>query len=174
MVTIVMRSRFSAAERRAVRAAERRAAELVSAFYVLSPREWSRMPFEVRTAQQLTPDELEVAALAEVRCYGVRRTVGERVLAEHDLYRICLNDERILAHAGHRDRASVEALLLYVLTHELVHVVRFGQRLQTIDLPRALRDAEEASVDRTARLILSRADEPGLRGALDRFPTPDA
>ena len=105
MVAIVMRSRFSAAERRAVRVAERRAAELVSAFYVLSPREWSRMPYEVRTTQQLTPTERHIAALAEVRCYGVRRTVGERVLAEHDLYRICLNDERILAHAGHREQA---------------------------------------------------------------------
>ena len=173
MVTTGMARRFSAAERRQVRAAERRAAELVSGFYVLSPREWSSMPFEVCTAGDLAPEELDSQALAQVRCYGVRRTLGDRVLAEQDLYRICLYDDRILALASQYDRTPMRALLLYVLTHELVHVVRFGQRLQAIDLPRALRREEEASVDRTARLILSRSGERGLRKALGRFPPPD-
>jgi len=166
-----MRSVFSTRQRRQVWDAERRAAELVSRFYVIAPREWQRMAYEVRTLDQLAPDEITDAALAQVLCYGVRREVGERVLDERDLYRICVQDHRVLDHAS---AVPLRALMLYVLTHELVHVVRFGQRLQRLDLDPSLRETEEASVDRTARLILREVAEPGLGEALERIPAPDA
>lgn len=169
-----MRRVFSPTEKQKVAEAGRRAADLVSRFYVLARREWAAMPFEVRTLEQLEPAEIDDSAYAQVRCYGVRRTVEGRVVAEHDLYRICLHDERILDHARRTDESAIEPFLLYVLTHELVHVVRFGQRMQTIDMPTALRPLEEASVDRTARLILRDCGEPAIAATLDRFPTPDA
>jgi hypothetical protein len=160
-------------ERYQVDAAERRAADLVSRFYVLAPREWGRMPYEVCTHEALAPGELCEGALAHVVCYGVERRVGSRVVAEHDLYRICLQDPTIIERAAAAgDGVDLSALLVYVLTHELVHVVRFGQRMQKIDLPPQLRAVEEASVDRTARLILRTADDPRLARTLERIPPP--
>jgi hypothetical protein len=167
-----MAGTFSALQRRQVRAAERRAADLVSRFYVLAPREWQRMPYEVRTLGELAPAEVRDGVFAQVFCYGVERRVGDRVVEERELYRICLQDDAILGRASSEGSVRVPALLLYVLTHELVHVVRFGQRMQAIDLPPHLRPWEEASVDRTARLILREADEPGLGEALERVPGP--
>jgi hypothetical protein len=162
-----MRKAFSAIERRQVRDAERQAAELVSRFYVLAPREWARMPYEVRTLEQLSDTEVRDGVYAHVLCYGVRREIGARVVAEHDLYRICLQDHAILESG-----LAVSGVLLYVLTHELVHVVRFGQRMQSIDLPPHLRSDEEASVDRTARLILRNSGLRGVSAALERLATP--
>ena len=166
-----MRDRFTAEQRSQVRAAERRAAELVTRFYALAPREWRAMEYEVRTLDELLPTEVIDSALAQVLCYGVRREIDNRIIDERDLYRICLQDHRILRHG--RDMAvPLGALLLYVLTHELVHVVRFGQRMQALDLPADVRPREEASVDRTARLILRASDEPGVGSVLERSGLP--
>jgi hypothetical protein len=169
-----MADAFGRLERRQVRSAERRAAELVSRFYVLAPREWARMPYEVRTLEQLAPGEVREEVLAQLLCYGVERHVEGRVVEERDLFRICLQDRTILDRARASTGIPVSALLLYVLTHELVHVVRFGQRMQAIDLPVHLRPTEEACVDRTARLILKGADVPGLSETLERFPLPSS
>lgn len=128
------------------------------------------MPFEVRTAGELAPDEIDDASFAQVRCYGVRRTVAGRIVDEHDLYRICVHDHAVLRHARDEWLSRMPSLLLYILTHELVHVVRFGQRLQRIDLPDALRPIEEASVDRTARMILKATGDPSVAETLERLP----
>jgi hypothetical protein len=45
---------------------------------------------------------------------------------------------------------------MYILTHELIHVVRFGQRLQSVDLPKELRSGEEQTVEKTTQTILAK------------------
>ena len=65
-------------DRRQVRSAARRAADLVSRFYVLAPREWSAMPYEIRTVAQLRSEEVRDDVLAQVLCYGVERRVGSQ------------------------------------------------------------------------------------------------
>ena len=80
------------------------------------------------------------------------------VVQEGDLFRICLQDHRILV-AARELKLGLRSLLTYVLTHELVHVVRFGQRLQIVDLAQDLRSNEERMVERTTRTILAKTDD---------------
>jgi hypothetical protein len=61
-------------------------------------------------------------------------------------------------------------LLTYVLTHELVHVVRFGQHLQKMDLHPRLRLAEERKVERTTRAILAWSGDKGFSSRARSFP----
>jgi hypothetical protein len=119
------------------------------------------MRYEVKTLRSLDSSEVIHQALAHTLCYGFRRQAGEMLLEEGDLYRICLQDHRILDAAGPTN-AHLNALLTYVLTHELVHVVRFGQRLQRIDLPYDLRQQEEGKVETTTHAILRKADDPEI------------
>jgi hypothetical protein len=152
---------FNPAQLRIVRQARARAAALVSEYYCVAPREWRQMPYEVKTLRALDRSEVTDAALAQTVCYNFKREAGSLVLEEGDLYRICLQDHRILNAMCHT-RLKLGSLLTYVLTHELVHVVRFGQRLQRIDLPAELRDDEERKVEKTTRTILARADDAHL------------
>jgi hypothetical protein len=150
--------RFGRAELRAVEQAREIAAELVGGFYVLVPREWERVHYEVRTLSDLAPEEICDEAFAQVLCYDCLRSVGSEVIEKHDLFRICLQDHRILRVAqcgGTPGKLDLEALLLYVLTHELVHIVRFSQHLQRLDLPPDLRPIEELSVEQTTKHILT-------------------
>lgn len=150
--------RFGKAELRAVEQAREFAAELVGDFYVLAPREWERMDYEVRTLRQLAPEEVCDQAFAQVLCYDRVKRIDDEVIERRELYRICLQDHRILRVAERSaspGKLDLEAMLLYVLTHELVHVVRFSQRLQRIDLAPELRPIEELSVEQTTRQILA-------------------
>lgn len=147
---------FDPVQLRLVSAAGDRAAGFVSDYYRVAPREWSKMPYEVRTLRTLDSSEVTDSALAQTVCYAFKRQAGSVVVEEGDLFRICLQDPRILGAA--RDlQLGLESLLIYVLTHELVHVVRFGQRLQTVNLPHELRSCEEQKVERTTRTILARS-----------------
>jgi hypothetical protein len=152
---------FNSVQLKIVSGARERAASLVSDYYRVAPREWLQMPYEVRTLRSLDSSEVTDAALAQTVCYAFRRQAGSVVVKEGDLFRICLQDHRILGAV--RDlQLGLRSLLTYVLTHELVHVVRFGQRLQSIDLPQELRSCEERKVERTTRTILAKAGDSNI------------
>jgi hypothetical protein len=160
------RGHFNTHQLAAAKRARNLAAGLVTDYYRIAPREWDRMRYEVKTLRSLASSEVVDTALAQTLCYSFKKEAGRQVLAQGDIYRICLQDHRIL---GLVERTNVElkGLLTYVLTHELVHVVRFGQSLQQVDLPEAMRPTEERSVEHTTRRILSGA---GYRNLAGLFP----
>jgi predicted Zn-dependent protease with MMP-like domain len=152
---------FNLIQLKTVRRARERAAGFVSHYYRVAPREWRRMPYEVKTLRALDSSEVTDTALAQTVCYGYRREAGPLVLEEGDFYRICLQDHRIL-DAARETEMRLSSMLTYVLTHELVHVVRFGQQLQRVDLPYELRPHEEQRVEKTTRAILAKAGDPEI------------
>jgi hypothetical protein len=160
-------TKFRRAELRVVERSREAAVDLVGDFYALAPREWDRLHYEVRTLRQLAPEEICDRAFAQVLCYAYVKRVDGNVVARHDLYRICLQDHRILRVAEHGEslgKLDLEAMLLYLLTHEMVHVVRFSQRMQQLDLGAEDRPLEELSVELTTRQILA----PVAGAALER------
>jgi hypothetical protein len=68
-------------------------------------------------------------------------------------YRICIQDDAVLTRA--RDELDLRAILLYVLTHELIHIVRFESFEVGYDAAIKARVAEEGVVDRLTREVLS-------------------
>ena len=139
--------RFKSGELQVVRSAAAEAKQMVSRYYALAPREWARMRYEIKTQDELEPTELIDSVLAHLVCYEFTRRVGCEILERGDLYRICLQDSRILTTLTLNAELDLMKLLIYVLTHELVHVVRFGQQLQRLDLPADERHLEERSVE---------------------------
>jgi hypothetical protein len=144
-----------------------RAEKLVTEYYRVAPREWEQMRYEVKTLRLLDSSEVTDRALAQTFCYGFERKAGLTVLEEGEFYRICLQDHRIMS-AAERASVGLEPLLTYVLTHELVHVVRFGQRLQRLDLPLEMRPQEERHVEKTTRAILAKSSDTDLRLVLSK------
>jgi hypothetical protein len=166
--------RFGKAELQAVRRARAEAEALVGGFYVLAPREWKRITYEVRTLGELAPEEISYRAFAQVLCYDFTRRIGATVVERRDLYRICLQDHRILpairraqAVSPRAGKPALEPFLLYLLTHELVHIVRFTQRMQRLDLAPELRPREELSVEQTTRQILAPVADHQLRQVIE-------
>lgn len=140
--------------------------QLVSDYYSIAPREWRRFPYEVATKRKLQASEIQDGVLAQVLCYELKQS-SRAACHPVQHYKICLHDDRILDRVEQeRETVDLSSLCLYVLTHELVHIVRFGSELQRVDLPHALRPAEERIVDAVSRRILEQLNPPSLKRLL--------
>jgi len=116
------------------------AEDAIGNYYKFSLGQWKRHGYELKTLSSLRSEEISSFALA-VLSKGAREVDGfESKTKERDFYFICLQDHLIL-NALRRDReVALMPLLVYVLTHELVHIVRFCgffQRFQVSDRERA-------------------------------------
>lgn len=162
--------KFRDIELGAVHRARATAEKLVGSFYVLAPHEWERIHYEVRTLDELAPEEICDQAFAQVLCYDCTKRAGTTILFQRDLYRICVQDHRILpALTRFSGTVPLDPFLLYVLTHELVHVVRFAQRMQEPDLDPALRPQEELNVEQMTRQILLPVADRQLQQVVQAF-----
>lgn len=149
---------FTGSERREVDRALSAAETYTGGFYGIPGREWPRYPYEVRTLAEGPGPEAPVFADV-VRAVPVEAGRGG---ASGPRFRVRLRDDVILAKVRDVREVGLFPLLLYVLTHELVHVVRFGSGLADFDAPTEERTAEEARVDAVTRRILAPVADPAL------------
>jgi hypothetical protein len=108
------------------------------------------------TLAELGARERARGALAQLVVYERQRSGGP----EH-LYRICLQDDVFLRRVEEEGGGEwLLALLTYVLTHELVHVVRFQRAEQSFQAPRRTRRREEDVVHSITLQLLEDAGAP--------------
>ena len=160
--------RFSAGKLALVSQAVEVAEDRVSNHFHLSENWWLRCPFEVRTRAELRSLEVAPHALAQV--LRLRRPPRPGSLRGRDFYRICLQDANLLGAAQREGSGGyLLPLLIYVLTHELVHVVRFYRFQHLFEGFPGQRELEEATVhDLTARM-LARVKVPHLDRVLEKY-----
>lgn len=138
------------------------AEELTSEHFKYSTSQWRRCRYDIQTAAKLKEGELTDEAFAQIiRYLGQPAESGLRS-SHFDFYKICLQDHVIL-RALDRDRElSLFPLLVYVVTHELVHIVRFSLFLQSFEAYPLDRAREEALVHQITREILGSGPLPGV------------
>jgi hypothetical protein len=131
------------------------AEEVISDFFKLSGSHWRRARYDILTLEALRDEEISPHALALVAKYDGRHQ--DRVLrsAIFDFYRVCLQDHNILKTLKKCSDLSLFPLLLYIVTHELVHIVRFSQFLALFETPEEGKQEEERQVHRLTQQILA-------------------
>ncbi len=138
-------------------------------FYKFSLGQWGRHRYDVKTRSSFKGAEVNFPALA-VLLKGMR--TGEDVhprAKEKDFYFICLQDHSIL-EVLERDRyLTLLPLLIYVFTHELVHIVRFCNFFQMFDVSQKKRSEEEEIVHWTTFEILKDFSLPNLSYVLESY-----
>lgn len=163
------RRRFAQREMGLLSQAMEVAEERVSDYFHLSGVSWRRHPFELRTRAELMPPEVSPKALAQV--LKLRRPPLGREYRGKDFFRICLQDHNLLDVVRRESKEELLLpLLIYVLAHELVHVVRFGrfQHLFEAD-DEVQRLREEAVVHGLSRDILRPVRLPHLGRVLELY-----
>ena len=86
-------------------------------------------------------------------------------------YKICLQDAAILSAVEKTDDLFLDPFLLYILTHELVHVVRFSkfnQRYENKNEADVTLD-EERKVHFITHTILKPVTVPGMSKVFDFY-----
>jgi len=138
-------------------------------FYKFSLGQWQRHRFDVKTRSSLDRKLLSASALAVLfKGMGMADDVDWKSKGR-DFYFICLQDHSIL-EVLERDRyLTLMPLLIYVFTHELVHIVRFCNFFQMFDVSQKKRFKEEEIVHKTTFDILKDLSLPNLNYVLDSY-----
>ncbi len=145
------------------------AEEVTSDFFAFSTSHWSRHPFEVRTLKESKDVAFPERALAHLLRYDNRLGDKRSGRDSHQLYRICLHDHNILSRVD--DEAELLPLMVYVMTHELVHIARFSRHDCSLLSDR--KQEEEQVVHRLTQNVLGSLPLPGLGAVVDSFQAHD-
>jgi hypothetical protein len=145
------------------------AEELVSNHYKMSDSQWLRPKYDVRTLVELEPSEIIDGPFAQIIRYKGQPRETCLGSALYDFYKICLQDHAILNAIQKNAHLSMLPFILYIITHELIHIVRFSKFLQAFDASPDERLAEEKRVHARTREILRAVNLPGLPAVLDYY-----
>ena len=136
-------------------------------YYCIPPHRWQQLRYDLVTRRDCEWEPLPDAALAQVQRVHHVRPSGKVAC---DFYRIQLNDPSILIAARRENlEPDLFPFLVYILTHEMVHLVRLSTILPD-DREIQLSPAEEESrVHNVAYRILSSAPDRQMGPILSKF-----
>ncbi len=145
------------------------AEEIVCNYYKLSSSQWLKLTYDIKTLADLKEDEIVSGPFAQIVRYEAKRKDAQLGSASYDLYKICIQDHSILLTLDKVKTLELFPFGLYIVTHELIHVVRFCHFLQNFNASDAEKMAEEARVHEHTREILKDLKVPGIKPALNFF-----
>jgi len=143
------------------------AEELVSNAYQLSSRQWQKNPYDVKTLMDLSADEVANGPYAQLIRYQARKKSSELSSAKYDYYKICVQDHNILSVYNTNKSIHFFPFILYILTHELIHIVRFSRFLHLFNSTEHERLDEERRVHEKTKEILASINMPSLKPVLN-------
>lgn len=145
------------------------AEELVSNHYKMSASQWLGPRYDVKTLAELSPDEIVEGPFAQIIRYKGRRKNTSLGSGTYDFYKICLQDHTIQSTLEVAPGIELFPFSLYIITHELIHIVRFSKFLQIFEASDQERMAEEKRVHRRTHEILKPVQITGLQNVLEFY-----
>jgi hypothetical protein len=146
------------------------AQEVVTDYFKMSTSEWKGYRYEVKTQKFLDDIEITDRAFAQICKYECIKGKNSSPPLSFDLYRICLQDKNIL-RAVHNplNKVKLKPLLLYIITHELSHVIRFSKYYKDFFAPPWEKESEEAKVHSITYEMLRSKGDQSLDYVLDYY-----
>jgi len=142
------------------------AEELLSNHYKMSASQWLHRRYDVKTLVDLDPDEIVHGPYAQIIRYKGQRKNTSLESSTYDFYKICLQDNSILATLEQLSEMKLFPFTLYIIVHELIHIVRFSKFLQNFDASPEEKLTEEARVHEKTHEILKTIRFSGLTDVL--------
>lgn len=153
-----------------VREAAQRAEELSFDYFRLDSSFMENIAYEHRTLAELKDHEIIDHGFAQLVRYRLGPHKSSRHLCSNKLYSICLQDHRILDVVKNRhDGVRLKPLLLYIMTHEMIHIIRFSKFNHDFNASLFMREEEEKSVHTITYKILRQLADPGVSCVLDHY-----
>lgn len=146
------------------------AEELVNAYFNISFDEWRNWRYDVKTLAYLSQSEITDNAFAQICKYECVKDKNSTPPVSFEFYRICLQDNKILnAVKGSPNRIELKPLMLYIVTHELSHIVRFNKYFKNFFASPREKEWEEANVHSITYEMLKSTKDRGVNRVLDHY-----
>jgi len=143
--------------------------EVVCNFYKMSTNQWLRHRYDVKTLSDLADSEIIHGPFAQIIRYKgwpKDTTLGS---STYDFYKICIQDHAIISALNGSSVLKLFPFALYIITHELVHIVRFAKFLIGFDVSSEEKLKEEAKVHEKTHEILSPLQVSGMKNAFEFY-----
>jgi len=128
-----------------------------------------RFPYDLQTLANLRRQEKTRRALAQVCKYEYQNKKALFMDEGREFYRICLQDDKILNTVRTEGDSLLRPLLLYVVTHELIHVIRFSMDPKRFYLHSEEKKVEERNVHCKTDEVLRSLNDPQVDRLLERY-----
>ena len=145
------------------------AEDLVSNHYKMSASQWLHRRYDIKTLKELKPDEIVDGPFAQIiryQGYPNERSLGS---SSYDFFKICLQDHAIKSALRQSQGIELFPFILYIVTHELIHIVRFTKFLQYFDATPEEKMSEEKRVHKKTHELLQSLTVDGLAPVLKYF-----
>jgi hypothetical protein len=143
------------------------AEELVSNAYQLSARQWQKTPYDIKTLVDLEQDEVVDIPYAQLVRYQARKKRSVLSSARYDYYKICVQDHNILSAYYNNQAINLFPFFLYIITHELIHIVRFSRFLHLFHATDHERMIEEKKVHCKTKELLRNLRISSIKPVID-------
>jgi hypothetical protein len=144
---------FNPIEKKIIYSALEEAADYLREFYCFSPREWFNYCYDLQTELEAGVNCLHKKAFAEVqKCIPIQQNSS---LFPKERYQICLFDRNILRTLWQQSDTEFYPFMIYILTHELVHIARFCQNLHPFECDEESLQKEESKVKHLTQQVLN-------------------
>ncbi len=143
------------------------AEEVTSEFFAFSASHWARHPYEIKTLREIQCVEFPGMTYAHLLRYDSKFSAKMSGRDSYQLYHICLHDHNILSETEGGKDGRLLPFMVYVLSHELVHIARFSRH--HCHLLSEEKAAEERIVHSITHEMLERVPLQGLDTVLERF-----
>lgn len=138
------------------------AEDVTSSHFKYSPSQWRRSRYDIQTLKNLQGPEITDEAFAQILRYVGHPSDSALGSSRFDFYKVCLQDHVILRAMERDHTLALFQLIVYVVTHELVHIVRFSRFLQIFEEYASERMEEETRVHALTEEILRAAPVSGI------------
>jgi hypothetical protein len=145
------------------------AEELAGEFFQVDLEDYERFPYDLMTLINLKGEEKTPRALAQVCKYEYHKEERFQRLRKKLFYRICLQDDKILETVKKEKAAILRPLLLYIVAHELIHVIRFSLDPRKFHLSPEEKVIEEKNVHRLTYDLLRPIGDEKTEILLERY-----
>jgi hypothetical protein len=138
-------------------------------YYKFSLGQWKRHRYDVKTLSSLIREEVSDHAFAMLnRTESALNHLfpGNRM---GEFYFICLQDHQILRALKRDANLALLPLIVYVFTHELIHIVRFCNFSQRFEIKGKHRHEEESIVHKTTYEALKNLSLSKMDYVLDSY-----
>jgi len=142
---------------------------LAGNYFQVDLEDAERFPYDLQTLANLRRQEKTRRALAQVCKYEYQNKKALFRDGGKEFYRICLQDDKILNTVRTEGPSLLKPLLLYVVTHELIHVIRFSMDPKSFYLRSKAKKIEERDVHRKTYELLRSFRDPQVDLLLERY-----
>lgn len=142
---------------------------LAENYFRVDLRDPERFLYDLQTLESLKGQEKTHRALAQVCKYEYRSRKAQDSQGGTRFYRICLQDDKILNTVQTEGPSLFKPLLLYVVTHELIHVIRFSMDPKRFYLHSKGKKIEESDVHRKTYELLRSFKDPQVERLLECY-----